>query len=125
MRLVNCTPHQIVLLTARGPLRLPPARRPARLIDEDAATTFAATALPVPVIDRVFGTVVSDLPEPRGDTLCIVSRALAAACPDRPDLLVPGALRVRPPHGELGCTTLIRFHHRTTGIPSTGADVDP
>ncbi|MFE1596975.1 hypothetical protein [Nocardia sp. NPDC058705] len=111
MRLVNTTPHAIVLFTAAGPLRLPAADAVARVAD-DVLTADLPNPLPVPVRDLAPGTVVDGLPTPVDGVYFIVSRAVALLCPDRTDLVVPGAVRVRPPHGILGCADLVRYHPR-------------
>ncbi|MFE1592869.1 hypothetical protein [Nocardia sp. NPDC058705] len=111
MRLVNTTPHEIVLFTNNGHVRLPAATAPARIVDP-AIEVNQSNALPVPVRDLALGTTVHGLPAPENDVRYIVSRAIAMLCRQRTDLLVPGALRVRPPHGQIGCADLVRFHHR-------------
>ena len=108
MHLSNCTPHRIILFTPRGPLHLPTGDHPARLLDEPGAQHIPL-GLPVPVHERTFGTTIDGLPHPHPATFYIVSRAVAAACPDRDDLLVPGPLVVSPPHGVAGCAVLYRF----------------
>lgn len=111
MRLVNTTPVDLVLFTPDGPRRLPAATAPARLTDP-VIVTDQPCAFAVPVRDVVPGTVVHDLPEPVDGVHYVVSRAVALARVDRGDLLVPGIVRVRPPHGLPGCADLVRFHHR-------------
>ncbi|MFG1770755.1 hypothetical protein ACGFIX_14370 [Nocardia salmonicida] len=111
MRLVNTTPHAIVLFTATGPLRLPAGETIARVTD-DVFTTRLPNHLPVPVRDLTPGTLVCGLPAPVDGVCLIVSRAVALLRADRGDLVVPGTMRVRAQHGVIGCADLVRYHPR-------------
>lgn len=59
----------------------------------------------IPVTRQTFGEVV-DLPAPEDGTWLIVSRLIAASCPERTDLLCPGPM-VRGENGRpVGCNGL-------------------
>lgn len=94
----NFTPHVINIVD--GPS-----------IPSDGVARCTQQDIPVAVIDgvqvthQVFGDVVG-LPDPQDGVFLIVSRLVAAACPDRKDLLVPGPL-VRDNAGQpIGCRGL-------------------
>lgn len=108
--LVNLTPHCINVVSEDG----------SRLYDVPVSGTVArcsqsethlfdlqVAGISIPVTGQSFGEVV-DLPAPQPETFYIVSRLVAAACPDRNDLLVPGPL-VRNDEGQpVGCRGLSR-----------------
>lgn len=85
-RLVNITPHPVTIAGVTIEPTAPPARV-AEGVDECSALSTPDGHL-IPVAD-IYPQRVVDLPPPREDTIYIVSRAVAAACPDRDDLMVP------------------------------------
>lgn len=121
---INCTPHDVAIYRTcdcymrDGSLYLrdnaekfskpfrtfPAAKEPARV-------TFAqdhAGMVDGILIYRWFTEEIVNLPEPKPDTCYIVSKILAQACPEREDLIFPGAL-VRDESGDVvGCTGFYR-----------------
>lgn len=101
----NLTSHAInVFVEGEERLILPPSGVIARcsqreeIIDEIAG---------IPVTRQTFGEVV-DLPAPEDGTYLVVSRLVAAACPERTDLLCPGPM-VRGENGRpVGCNGLAK-----------------
>ena len=86
MEIRNCTPRGIVPRCSQS---------------EECVLVINGIAL----TRQTFGDVV-DLPEPEKDVMLVVSRLVASACTDRPDLLVPGPL-VRDSKGKvIGCKGL-------------------
>lgn len=98
MNFINFTPHPIAIIQGNT-TRITPSSGEARV----ASTMVAAGEVDgVAIIRQIMGDV-EYLPEPGDGTYIIVSRMVAAACPDRQDLLVP-ALLVRNTAGEvIGC----------------------
>ncbi len=101
-RLVNLTPHTINIVT------------PAGVIDIAASGVVARCAQRQEVIGEINGIAVTrqtfgevvDLPEREEGVVLIVSRLIAAACPDRSDLVIPGPL-LRDNEGRvIGCDGL-------------------
>ena len=96
----NFTPHTINIVD--GPDL--PSDGVARCTQTDVLDTVVDG---VDVFKQTFGDVVG-LPDPVPGVFLVVSRLVAAACPDRDDLLVPGAL-VRDAAGQpIGCKGLAR-----------------
>jgi hypothetical protein len=97
MTFVNLTPHSVT--DALSGQTFPPSGTVPRV-----ATTFtpAGEACGVQLFRRTFGAV-EGLPEKRDGIMLIVSAIVAAAAPDRDDLVSPGEL-VRGQDGQpVGC----------------------
>ena len=101
----NCCPHAVDILVGEGVETLPPTGIVPRCEQhEERVGTIAG----IPVTRQVFGEII-DLPEPEEGVFFVVSRMVAAACPERRDLLIPGAL-VRDDEGRVvGCRGLSRL----------------
>ncbi|MFE1592862.1 hypothetical protein [Nocardia sp. NPDC058705] len=101
------------MFTATGPLRVPAGETIARVTDDVFSTRLPnPLPVPVPVRDLTPDTLVRGLPAPVDGVCLIVSRAVALLRADLGDLVVPGTMRVRAPHGVLGCADLVRYHPR-------------
>lgn len=105
---VNTTPHAIEVLAEDGTViaTFPPAWRPARVRPERNAPKALVTRQgTLPIVTERYGRVI-DLPSPAIGVRLIVSRAVAAALPERDDLIVPTDL-VRDESGRvIGCRAL-------------------
>ena len=105
MTVLNLTPHPLKVLGEDGEpmLELPKAEAPARV---SASTRRVGEVDGIPVYQEILGEV-ENLPEPREGAYYVVSRMIAAACPGRHDLLVPGNL-IRDGEGRIiGCRGFI------------------
>ena len=106
MIVVNLTPHNVNVVTAKGTVTFPPSGALARC----AATTvsagsFMAGDIEVPLTYTVFGEV-QGLPDPAPDTIYGVSGLVRGATPLRLDVISPEA-PVRDGSGNIvGCRTL-------------------
>ena len=101
-KLINLCPHTIDILDEAGftALTVAPSGTVARVSQREEAVDFPG--MPCRVTRQVFGEVV-DLPESQPGVVFIVSRLVAAACPNRKDLFIPGPL-VRDESGNpVGC----------------------
>jgi len=97
MKVVNLTPHALNLMPGGpdGPtVTIPPSGQVARCaVNRVQIYTVTVDGITVPVNKTQFGTV-SDLPDPRPDTIYVVSALVAQAVPDRPDVfMVDDAVR--------------------------------
>jgi hypothetical protein len=113
MRIVNCTPHAVVVHRegSREPLvfqpsgvvpRLKETRRVMLEVPEDGLDGFAGLRIYETWLDAA-----EDLPPPASDTFLIVSALVRTALPERQDLLSPGE-PVRDAEGRVvGCKGLI------------------
>ena len=96
--LVNLTPHAINIV---GGVTIPPSGKIAR-VEMETETVDTVNGIPLTV--SIVGLPVN-LPEPSEGTLFIVSRMVAAAVPERGDLIFPGELE-RDENGRvIGCKT--------------------
>ena len=91
MKLVNLTPHTIIL---RDPKGNDHAQPPSGIVARVAAIPAMAESIagiPVPVYGRDQAGPVQGLPDAQSDTMYIVSAIVGAQCPSRrSDVLVPG-----------------------------------
>lgn len=108
-RVLNLTPHPVEVTVGGESTRLDVAG-PAARVTETASplTTVDSGGVRIPIVSAVACEVVH-LPTPRAGTVLIVSRAVAAACPDRLDLVVPFD-EIRDARGRVvGCRALARL----------------
>ena len=104
-KLINLCPHAINVLDDAGKpvLTVQPSGELARVSQTEEVV--AIPDLPCVVTRQTFGTVTG-LPDVTPGVFLIVSRLVAAACPERDDLLIPGPL-VRDDAGNpIGCRGL-------------------
>lgn len=103
-KIVNLTPHEVRLVTRDGDVIIPASGQVARV-----------TMYPEPV-GQLAGVMlaieppgfVEGLPAPEDGRYYLVSALVRLACPERADLISPGAL-VRDEQGRVvGCQSLIR-----------------
>lgn len=101
-KIVNCTPHMVNIVTPSGVIDIAPSGVTPRCSQSNEVLD---TINGIQITRQTFGSVV-DLPPQEEGVLLIVSRLVAAACPDRSDLLIPGPL-VRGEDGQpIGCQGL-------------------
>jgi len=119
MKLVNLTPHRLVVIDADGAplLDLPACPDPPRVRQEVLAEhTVGLTGIAVRVIR--YGQA-SELPAPAENVLLVVPRVLAREAP-RADLVFPDD-EVRGADGQIvACRALARFHHASDVASCTG-----
>ena len=104
-KLINLCPHTINILDeeASPVLTVQPSGDVARVSQSEEIV--AVPGLPCRITRQTFGDVVG-LPEATQGVFFIVSRLVAAACPERTDLVIPGPL-VRDADGNpVGCRGL-------------------
>lgn len=90
VKLVNLTPHEVVLETDSGVLRLPPEGvRPEVTMDtSDVGQLKLAGGFTISVSEVRHGEV-KGLPDPQDGVYLIVARLVAQAASDRSDLVFP------------------------------------
>ena len=109
MNIVNLTPHALNFMS-QGPdgpvVTIPPSGLVARCaVDRVQVDTVTVDGISVPVNQTRFGEV-SDLPDPRPDTIFVVSALVAQAVPDRQDVFITDDA-VRDDQGRIiGCRAL-------------------
>lgn len=110
--IINATPHELVIFDEdHNPLlRLPKSGRPFR-VAERTTTHEPITAADhrIPVVRISFAEIEPPLPAPVDGTWWVTSHLVAAAAPERDDLLIPTQV-VRDAAGRiLGCRALGRL----------------
>jgi hypothetical protein len=104
MKLINLTPHEIVIYNARRErvLSVPPSGLIARV---RTAREKIAEHDGIEIYRTQYGEI-ENLPPPEPDTIFIVSGLVAVAAKDRDDVLQPGEL-LRSDSGQpIGCVGL-------------------
>ena len=88
-KLINLTPHEINIITPEGEMKIPPSGVIARVgvIRERIGEVFIDGKF-IPVYKNKFGSV-ENLPDPKPDTLYVVSSIVAQAVSNRKDVVVP------------------------------------
>ena len=99
MNVINCTPHEINLLSESENTEFPPSGLVARV-----ATSSVMVPSELPMVRTIFGDITG-LPEPADHTYFIVSgMVLSALNGSRPDVIAPDtspASAVRDPQGRM------------------------
>lgn len=103
MKLVNCTPHKVDIMLGDGTIRSYPASGTiARCEQRDEVVALFDGIW----VTRVTFKDVVGLPDKQDGVGYIVSRIVAAACPERDDLFYPGPT-IKDEQGDVkGCKGL-------------------
>lgn len=103
MKIINLTPHEVVLIPPTGANHIFPSEGVARCSQNDAQNGYAILdGQDIPFYITTFGSVTG-LPEYRVGVFYIVSSLIRSALPDREDLLSPTKL-IRNDKGHVtGC----------------------
>lgn len=106
MNIVNLTPHRIAICFDNGStLPIEPSGQLARV---SSKTVKIGMFNNIPITTTVYGDVVG-LPEPKTDTIYIVSSLVAQHVKNRDDVFIPNE-SVRDDKGRIiGCRSLCRI----------------
>ena len=105
MKIVNLTPHQLMVFDAAGESLLATIEPTAPAARCSTKSETAGQVNGLPLFTTSYGEV-ADLPEQQADTMLVVSLVVRQACPDRKDLASPGEL-LRDANGQpRGCKGL-------------------
>lgn len=110
LAIVNLTAHEVVVMSS-GPAsaEFRPSGQVARLRERTTPSDPIRTnRCEIPTITVAYQDIVDDLPDPRPDTVYIVSRVLAAAV-HRTDLVFPADEVLDAAGRIIGCRSLGRF----------------
>lgn len=90
MKIINLTPHEINIFTAEGgKIKIPPSGTVARVsVQRQKVGEITVDGKTIPIHKNVYGEV-ENLPDPKPDTIYIVSSLVAQAVPHREDVLIP------------------------------------
>ena len=107
MDIVNLTPHAVHIMDADNNVirTIEPSKKVARL---KTTTVITGCIDDIPITETVFGEV-ENLPQPKEDTVYIVSALIAQAAINRRDIFIPNE-SVRDNKGRIiGCRSLGRI----------------
>lgn len=127
MKIINLTPHEVRIRTSEGEIAVPPSGTVARCAEERLyRPPLRIEGKDVPVSLAAFGEV-EGLPEPRPNTIFIVSAIVLAAVPERKDVFSPGPA-IRDAEGRvvacagLSCGPAYPTRRGTIQNPLTGSN---
>ena len=109
IKVVNCTPHDVNLITENGSITFPRSGIIPRLKEvQNKISSVTVNSIKIDIMKKSFNNV-EGLPEPQENTLYIVSALVAGACKNRDDLVVPNDT-VRDDQGRIiGCRSLAKI----------------
>ena len=89
MRIINLTPHTLNLIVNNKEVRILPSGIIARCeVTRQQIDSIMFNDVEIPVNRTIFGRV-ENLPEPKKDTIYVVSSLVAQAVPHRNDVFIP------------------------------------
>lgn len=104
VKFANLTPHDVnIILPDETIFTIPASGVVARVGCHSEQIGVLGN---IPVMQTVFDTVVTDLPEPQPGVIYLTSILVAQAVPDRTDVLVPADLRRDDAGRIIGCGAL-------------------
>ena len=109
IKLVNCTPHDVSLITEKGNITFPRSGIIPRLTEQqNKINSINSNGIEIDIMEKSFNEV-EGLPEPQENTIYIVSALVAGAAKDRDDLVIPNDT-VRDDQGRIvGCKNLAKI----------------
>lgn len=89
MKIINLTPHELNLIIGDKEIRILPSGIIARCeVTRQQTDSIMFNGVEIPINKTVFGRV-ENLPEPKKDTIYVVSSLVAQAVPYRNDAFIP------------------------------------
>ena len=109
IKLVNCTPHDVNLITKNGNITFPRSGIIPRLTEsQQKVNSVTVNGIEIDIMEKSFNEV-EGLPEPQENTIFIVSALVAGAVKNRDDLVVPNDT-IRDGEGRIvGCKNLAKI----------------
>ena len=109
VKVINCTPHDVNLVTTKGNITFPKSGIIPRLTEsQKKINSVNSNGIEIDIMEKSF-LKPEGLPEPQENTIFIVSALVAGACKNRDDLVVPNDT-VRDDQGRIiGCRSLARI----------------
>lgn len=108
VKIVNLTPHKITFVTDKGNLSIDPSGELARVsakVEETGHIYVTKFGISVPITETTYGEV-EGLPDPKENTIFVVSSLVAQRVPEREDVFIPSE-SVRDEKGRIiGCKSL-------------------
>lgn len=109
IKVVNCTPHDVNLITEKGNITFPRSGIIPRLTEsQKKINSVNSNGIEIDIMEKSF-LEPEGLPEPQENTIFIVSALVAGAIKNRDDLVIPNDI-VRDEAGRIiGCKNLARI----------------
>src|SRR5690554_5215101 len=109
INVVNCTPHDVNLVTEKGSITFPRSGIIPRLTEsQKKINSVNSNGIEIDIIAKSF-LEPEGLPEPKEGTIYIVSALVAGAAKDRDDLVIPNDI-IRDDKGNIiGCKNLAKI----------------
>ena len=109
MKIINCTPHDVNLITESENITFPRSGIIPRLTEQQVKiNSVTVNGIEIDIMKKSFNEV-EGLPEPENGTTYIVSALIAGACPGRTDLIIPNDT-IRDEKGRIvGCKNFARI----------------
>ena len=109
IKVVNCTPHDVNLITTKGNITFPRSGIIPRLTEQqNKINSINSNGIEIDIMEKSFNEV-EGLPEPKENTIYIVSALVAGAVKNRDDLVVPNDT-IRDDQGMIvGCKNLAKI----------------
>ena len=109
VKVVNCTPHDVNLITENGSITFPKSGIIPRLTEQQVKiNSVIVNGIEIDIMSKSF-LEPEGLPEPKENTIFIVSALVAGAVKNRDDLVIPNDI-IRDDKGNIiGCKNLARI----------------
>ena len=109
VKVINCTPHDVNLITKSGNITFPRSGIIPRLTEQQVKiNSVTVNGIEIDIMEKSFNEA-EGLPEPQENTYYIVSALVAGAVKGRDDLLIPNDI-VRDEKGNIiGCRSLAKI----------------
>ncbi len=109
INVVNCTPHDVNLITTNGNITFPRSGIIPRLTEQQVKiNSVTVNGIDIDIMKKSF-LEPEGLPEPQENTIYIVSALVAGAAKDRDDLFIPNDT-IRDDKGRIiGCKNLAKI----------------
>ena len=109
VKIINCTPHDVNLITKNGNITFPRSGIIPRLTEQQQKiNSVTVNGIEIDIMEKSFNEP-EGLPEPQENTIYIVSALVAGAVKNRNDLFIPNDT-IRDDQGRIiGCKNLARI----------------
>ena len=109
MKIINCTPHDVNIITESENITFPRSGIIPRLTEQQVKiNSVNSNGIEIDIMQKSFSEV-EGLPEPKENTIYIVSALVAGAVKNRDDLVIPNDT-VRDDQGRIvGCKNLAKI----------------
>ena len=109
IKIINCTPHDVNLVTTNGSITFPRSGIIPRLTEQQKKiNSINSNGIEIDIMQKSFSEV-EGLPEPKEGTIFIVSALVAGAVKNRDDLVIPNDTIRNEKGNIIGCKNLAKI----------------